>query len=96
MGVNTYSSAIYNFLPKFALEFYAAVQRRDHAAVYAGLRDFVLPYIDIRNRKKGYAVSIVKAGMRLVGRDCGPVRSPLTDLTPAEMDMLAALVAGRQ
>jgi 5-dehydro-4-deoxyglucarate dehydratase len=96
MGVNTYSSAIYNFLPKFALEFYAAVLRRDHAAVYAGLRDFVLPYIDIRNRKKGYAVSIIKAGMRLVGRDCGPVRAPLTDLTPAEMDILAALVAGRQ
>jgi 5-dehydro-4-deoxyglucarate dehydratase len=96
MGVSTYSSAIYNFLPKFALEFYAAVRRRDHAAVYAGLRDFVLPYIEIRNRQKGYAVSIVKAGMRLVGRDCGPVRSPLTDLTAAEMDMLAALVAGRQ
>lgn len=92
MGVNTYSSAIYNFLPKFALEFYAAVRRRDHAAVYAGLRDFVLPYVDIRNRKKGYAVSIVKAGMRIVGRNCGPVRSPLTDLTPSEMDELTILI----
>ena len=96
MGVNTYSSAIYNFLPKFALEFYAAVRRRDHAAVYAGLRDFVLPYVDIRNRRKGYAVSIVKAGMKLVGRDCGPVRSPLIDLTPSEMDELAGLIAGRR
>ena len=96
MGVNTYSSAIYNFLPKFALSFYAAVRRRDHAAVYAGLRDFVLPYVDIRNRRKGYAVSIVKAGMKLVGRDCGPVRTPLTDLTGAEMDQLAALLRGRE
>jgi 5-dehydro-4-deoxyglucarate dehydratase len=96
MGVNTYSSAIYNFLPKFALQFYAAVRRRDHASVYAALRDFVLPYIDIRNRKKGYAVSIVKAGMKLVGRDCGPVRSPLIDLVPSEMDELASLIAGRQ
>ena len=95
LGVNTYSSAIYNFLPKFALDFYAAVRRRDHSAVYAALRDFVLPYIAIRRRRKGYAVSIVKAGMRLVGRDCGPVRPPLTDLMPQEMDELAALVAGR-
>ena len=84
LGVTTYSSAIFNFLPNFALEFYAAVRRRDHAAVFASLRDFVLPYIQIRNRRKGYAVSIVKAGMKAVGRSAGPVRPPLTDLTEAE------------
>ena len=95
MGVNTYSSAIFNFLPKFALSFYSAVRRRDREAVLSALRDFVLPYVGIRNRKRGYAVSIVKAGMRLVGRDCGPVRSPLTDLAPEEMDELAALITGR-
>ena len=49
----------------------------------------------MRRRRKGYAVSIVKAGMRIVGRDCGPVRPPLTDLTPGEMDELAALTKGR-
>jgi 5-dehydro-4-deoxyglucarate dehydratase len=96
LGVNTYSSAIYNFLPKFALDFYAAVRRRDRASVSAALRDFVLPYIAIRRRRKGYAVSIVKAGMRLIGRDCGPVRPPLTDLTPEEMGELGALIADRQ
>ncbi|MDE2052199.1 MAG: 5-dehydro-4-deoxyglucarate dehydratase [Gammaproteobacteria bacterium] len=95
LGVNTYSSAIYNFLPKFALDFYAAVRRRDRAAVTTALREFVLPYIAIRRRRKGYAVSIVKAGMRLIGRDSGPVRPPLTDLTPQEMDELAALIKGR-
>jgi 5-dehydro-4-deoxyglucarate dehydratase len=95
LGVTTYSSAIFNFLPNFALEFYAAVRRRDHAAVFAGLRELVLPYILIRNRRKGYAVSIVKAGMRAVGRAAGPVRSPLTDLTEAEYQELAKLIAGR-
>jgi 5-dehydro-4-deoxyglucarate dehydratase len=95
MGVNTYSSAIYNFLPQFALDFFAAVRARDHATVYANLRDFVLPYIDIRNRKKGYAVSIVKAGMKLIGRDAGPVRSPLIDLSPDEMKELEVLIGKR-
>jgi 5-dehydro-4-deoxyglucarate dehydratase len=95
MGVTTYSSAIFNFLPQFAQDFYAAVRRRDHAAVYKELRDFVLPYIDIRNRHKGYAVSIVKAGMRAVGRPAGPVRTPLTDLDAGEMEALAKLIAGR-
>lgn len=93
MGVTTYSSAIFNFVPKFALDFYAAVRARDHAKVYAALNDFVLPYIALRNRKRGYAVSIVKAGMKVVGRDAGPVRTPLTDLTESELAELAALVA---
>jgi 5-dehydro-4-deoxyglucarate dehydratase len=95
MGVTTYSSAIFNFLPNFALEFYAAVRNRDHATVFASLRDFVLPYIQIRNRRKGYAVSIVKAGMKAVGRPAGPVRPPLTDLTAAELQDLTRLIAGR-
>lgn len=95
MGVTTYSSAIFNFLPEFAQNFYAAVRRRDHVTVYKELREFVLPYIDIRNRHKGYAVSIVKAGMRAIGRPAGPVRTPLTDLDPGEMAALSALIAGR-
>jgi 5-dehydro-4-deoxyglucarate dehydratase len=40
-------------------------------------------------------VSIVKAGMRAIGRPAGPVRSPLTDLDPTEMDALTKLIAGR-
>jgi 5-dehydro-4-deoxyglucarate dehydratase len=95
MGVTTYSSAIFNFLPNYALAFYVAVRRRDRAAVFASLREFVLPYIAIRNRRKGYAVSIVKAGMRAVGRPAGPVRSPLTDLTDSELQELAQLIEGK-
>jgi 5-dehydro-4-deoxyglucarate dehydratase len=95
MGVTTYSSAIFNFLPNFAVEFYAAVRNRDHAKVFAGLREFVLPYIQIRNRRKGYAVSIVKAGMKAIGRPAGPVRPPLIDLAEAELNELTRLIAGR-
>ena len=95
MGVTTYSSAIFNFLPQFAQSFYAAVRRRDRDEVFKQLREFVLPYIEIRNRRKGYAVSIVKAGMRAVERPAGPVRSPLTDLDQTDMDALSRLVAGR-
>ncbi|WP_263409956.1 5-dehydro-4-deoxyglucarate dehydratase [Terriglobus tenax] len=95
MGVTTYSSAIFNFLPNFANEFYAAVRARDHETIYKGLREFVLPYSSIRNRRKGYAVSIVKAGMKLVGRSAGSVRTPLKDLTQQEMDELKTLIGSR-
>jgi 5-dehydro-4-deoxyglucarate dehydratase len=96
MGVTTYSSAIFNFMPEWALSFYKAVRAQDRVAVMAGLRDFVLPYIALRNRGRGYAVSIVKAGMKVVGRDAGPVRTPLTDLTPAEMAELEVLIRRAQ
>ncbi|MFC4564424.1 5-dehydro-4-deoxyglucarate dehydratase [Nocardiopsis mangrovi] len=94
MGVTTYSSAIFNFIPEFALDFYTAVRARDAAAVYRKLNQFVLPYLDIRNRRAGYAVSIVKAGLTVTGRPSGPVRPPLTDLTEAEHAELKALVDG--
>ena len=54
--------------------------------------DFFLPYLDIRNRQAGYAVSIIKAGATLVGHPAGPVRPPLTDLTGEEVEMLSALI----
>jgi 5-dehydro-4-deoxyglucarate dehydratase len=95
MGVTTYSSAIFNFLPNFAQQFYTAVRRRDHQHVYAALREFVLPYIALRNRRKGYAVSIVKAGMKAIGRPAGPVRTPLTDLIDAELNDLKRLIGDR-
>jgi 5-dehydro-4-deoxyglucarate dehydratase len=92
LGVTTYSSAMFNFAPDFAIGFYQAVRAQDRAAVYGRLADFVLPYLDIRNRKTGYAVSIVKAGMTAIGRPAGPVRPPLTDLDAAELADLAALI----
>jgi 5-dehydro-4-deoxyglucarate dehydratase len=95
MGVTTYSSAIFNFLPKFAQDFYSAVRARDRESVYASLRNFVLPYISIRNRRKGYAVSIVKAGMTAIGRPAGPVRSPLIDLSEQELAELKKLIGDR-
>lgn len=92
MGVTTYSSAVFNFIPETALSFYAALRRGDGATVGRLLSDFFLPYIAIRDEAKGYAVSIVKAGARLVGRDAGPVRPPLVDLNADQVQRLAALV----
>jgi 5-dehydro-4-deoxyglucarate dehydratase len=96
MGVTTYSSAIFNFLPEWALKFYAAVRARDTAFVQRELHDFVIPYTEIRNRRAGYAVSIVKAGMKVVGRSAGPVRTPLLDLSDEEVAMLETLVGERR
>ena len=57
------------------------------------LDEFFLPYLAIRNKGQGYAVSIVKAGATIVGHGAGPVRPPLTDLKPQEVEELQALIA---
>ncbi|MEY4882866.1 MAG: hypothetical protein RIS34_720 [Pseudomonadota bacterium] len=92
LGTPVYSSAVFNFIPKTAMDFYHAVARDDLATQHRLLKDFFMPYLDIRNKVAGYGVSIIKAGARLVGHDAGPVRAPLTDLKPEEMAQLAALI----
>ena len=92
LGVPVYSSAVFNFIPKTAIEFYEAVRIDDFATTNRLIDSFFLPYLDIRNKKAGYAVSIVKAGATLVGHTAGPVRTPLTDLNPQECEQLDALI----
>ncbi|HIE5948060.1 TPA: 5-dehydro-4-deoxyglucarate dehydratase [Burkholderia cepacia] len=92
LGVPVYSSAVFNFIPKTAMDFYRAIASDDHATIGKLIDDFFLPYLAIRNRRAGYAVSIVKAGAKLVGHDAGPVRAPLTDLNDEELSQLDALI----
>ncbi len=92
LGTPVYSSAVFNFMPKLAMDFYHAVAADDHVTQNRLLDEFFLPLLEIRNRKAGYAVSMIKAGARLVGHDAGPVRAPLTDLTEEECAMLDKLI----
>lgn len=93
IGVPVYSSAVFNFIPRTAMEFYRAFVADDGETMGRLLDDFFFPYLNIRSRVAGYAVSIVKAGARIVGHDAGPVRPPLTDLTAGESEELGALIA---
>lgn len=92
LGVPVYSSAVFNFIPRTAMDFYHAIARDDHVTTARLLDEFFLPYLAIRNRKAGYAVSIVKAGARVSGHDAGPVRTPLIACSEAEHAELAALI----
>ncbi|WP_076999722.1 5-dehydro-4-deoxyglucarate dehydratase [Variovorax sp. KK3] len=92
LGTPVYSSAVFNFIPKTAMDFYEAVRTDDIATQHRLLKDFFMPYLAIRNQGHGYAVSIVKAGAKIVGHDAGPVRTPLTELKSDEYEALARLI----
>ncbi|HMQ58344.1 MAG TPA: 5-dehydro-4-deoxyglucarate dehydratase [Rhizobiaceae bacterium] len=91
-GFTTYSSAVFNFVPALAMEFYRALRAGERARTEQILTEFFYPFMRIRNRQKGYAVSAIKAGVRLVGHRAGPVRPPLVDLTAEEEAMLKPLI----
>lgn len=93
MGVTTYSSAVYYFVPASRSSSTTPCGPGDAATMSRLLTGFFYPFEDIRDRQAGYAVSAIKAGVRLKGFAAGPVRSPLTDMTEEEEAMLAALVA---
>ncbi|MGF6257323.1 5-dehydro-4-deoxyglucarate dehydratase [Ensifer sp. LBL] len=95
-GFTTYSSAVFNFVPGLANEFYAALRAGERATCERILNAFFYPFMAIRNRAKGYAVSAIKAGVRLQGFDAGPVRAPLKDLTEEEVAMLDALIGANK
>lgn len=91
-GFTTYSSAVFNFVPRLAIDFYTALRAGNRERCETILREFFYPFMAIRNRQKGYAVSAIKAGVRIVGFDAGPVRAPLTDMNSEEVAMLAELI----
>jgi 5-dehydro-4-deoxyglucarate dehydratase len=57
------------------------------------LERFYKPLVELRDRKHGYAVSIVKAGLRITGRGAGAVRMPLMDLDAEEEARLESIIA---
>ncbi|MGW1808207.1 5-dehydro-4-deoxyglucarate dehydratase [Streptomyces sp. NPDC002078] len=95
VGVPAYSSAVHAFAPEIAGAFFAALRDADHGTADKLLRDFYVPFVELRDRAPGYAVSLVKAAARLRGQRVGPVRAPLTDPAPADLtDLKALLTAG--
>ena len=94
-GARAYSSAILNFMPEVATRFYRAMREGDEGAMDSLLERAVLPFAEIRRRRPGYAVALVKAGARLRDVPVGRVRPPLGEVRPEDekdlRDLLASL-----
>lgn len=92
IGVNTYSSAVFNFVPEMAVKYYKALRAGDKNTVNKIIRAFFVPFVRLRGRKNGYAVSLIKAGATLVGKSAGKVRPPLVMPNEEEIGELRRLI----
>jgi 5-dehydro-4-deoxyglucarate dehydratase len=92
LGVNVYSSAVYCFAPNIAMAFWKAISTGDDATVRALTDAFYSPLVRLRDQGSGYAVSLVKAGVRMRGLDVGTVRAPLAEPKREHVERLAQLI----
>jgi 5-dehydro-4-deoxyglucarate dehydratase len=92
LGVPLYSSAVFCFAPEIALAYFRALETGDTATVRRLLDGFYRPFVELRAQGRGYAVSLVKAGVRLRGLDVGEVRPPLHEPAEDHVKQLARLI----
>jgi 5-dehydro-4-deoxyglucarate dehydratase len=92
IGVPLYSSAAFAFVPEVAIAFHRALVNGDVDAQQRLLSAFFYPFTQLRSTVPGYAVALVKAGVRLRGLDAGGVRPPLIDPSPSDIDALRAII----
>ncbi|MGW0614625.1 5-dehydro-4-deoxyglucarate dehydratase [Streptomyces sp. NPDC002788] len=92
LGVTLYSSAVFCFAPEIALAFHQALRNGDDRLVERLLDGFYRPFVELRAQGRGYAVALVKAGVRLRGLDVGEVRPPLHEPTEDHVKQLAEVI----
>ncbi|MEO6732775.1 MAG: 5-dehydro-4-deoxyglucarate dehydratase [Ferruginibacter sp.] len=92
IGVNTYSSAVFNFVPELANLFYASLRAGNKESVTRIIKDFFIPFVRLRSKKNGYAVSLIKAGANIIGRSAGDTRAPLTMPAAEDIALLDQLI----
>ena len=91
-GATVLASAIANFDPALALEAYSAARDLDLDRVRSVLAPRAMPWYRLRERNRGFLISVSKASMNLVGLAGGVVRPPLSSLRPdVETELLELL-----
>jgi len=92
IGVDLYSSAVFAFAPEIAVAFRTALSEGDGETVRRLTEQFYAPLVELRSKVPGYAVSLVKAAVRMRGLDVGSVRPPLADPGPDHLEELQRIV----
>jgi len=93
LGVRTFTSGLGCFAPRIPTEVLALAQAGDFERINELLNEIVVPLYEIRNRRPGYKVSMIKAAMDLAGLRGGKVRPPLIDLSPEDRADLEGLMS---
>lgn len=93
LGFTSYSSAISNYIPHISAKYYDALLNGDSDVVHALYEEVIFPIHRIRKQKKGYAVSLIKAGMNIVGLPVTTnVRAPIAPVEEGHYEELKVII----
>lgn len=93
LGFTSYSSAISNYIPHISAKFYDALLNGDKEVLHDLYEDVIFPIHRIRKQKKGYAVSLIKAGMQIVGLPVTSyVRAPIAPVEEKHYEELKVII----
>nr|WP_231847036.1 5-dehydro-4-deoxyglucarate dehydratase [Oceanobacillus iheyensis] len=94
LGFDSYSSAISNYIPHISRKFYDALLEGDETTVNEIYQEVILPINRIRRQGKGYAISLIKAGMEIVGLpiNSNNVRPPVTPVKKEHYEQLEEIL----
>ena len=93
IGIRAFTSSVANVSSKVAWQLHETASRGDAAALQALMSTYVVPVYVLRAKRRGYEVSVMKSLMDLLGLAGGPVRPPLANLRPEEVEALRASLA---
>jgi 5-dehydro-4-deoxyglucarate dehydratase len=92
IGIRTYTSSIANVAPRLSLRLHELASAGKSDELSKLMSELVVPLYALRGRRKGYEVSVMKAMMDMIGMVGGPVRAPLVELRPDELESLRATI----
>jgi 5-dehydro-4-deoxyglucarate dehydratase len=92
IGVQAYTSSISNIAPKVSLQLAEAGLARDFTRLDQLMRRYVHPLYALRDRVRGYEVSVMKTAMEILGMPAGPVRPPLINCRPQDVEDVRKLM----
>jgi 5-dehydro-4-deoxyglucarate dehydratase len=92
IGIRTYTSSIANVAPKLSLRLHELASAGYSEELKKLMDELIVPLYALRARRKGYEVSAMKSMMEMAGLVGGPVRPPLVDLKPDEIEMLRGMM----
>ena len=92
INIRSYTSSIATVAPKLSLKLHETASAGDSAALMRLMNEYVIPLYELRARRKGYEVSVMKEMMNVLGFVAGPVRPPLPRLRPEDADQVKVIL----
>lgn len=92
LGVKAFTSGIVNFMPKTPLKILEHLREGRLEAAARVVESEAIPIYDLRGKRPGYTIVVIKEAMNLCGMNAGPARPPLAPMLDADREELRAVL----